>query len=142
MPDFGVSEKKQEDLKKEMARLGIKEKDLTEKFIKSSGPGGRKRDTSSSGVYLKHEPTGTEVSCDAERTQALNRFFARRRLAEKISEHILGERSRKRKEIERIRRNKRKRSKRAKEKMLRAKKIRGEKKQMRKKPEVPPDETT
>ena len=51
----------------------------------------------------------------------MNRFLARRRLADKMEETLLGAASRRRQEIEKIRRQKRKRSKRAKEKMLESK---------------------
>jgi len=38
----------------------------------------------SSCVYLRHVPSGTEVKCRKERSQSLNRFLARRELVEKI----------------------------------------------------------
>ena len=83
-------------------------------------------------VYLKHRPSGIEVKCQKERSQALNRFLARRILANKIETRILGKFSEERQRIEKIRRQKRRRSKRAKEKMLRDKKKRAEKIRMRK----------
>lgn len=133
MKDFGVSLKKQAELDKIFKRYEIKESDLEEKFVRSPGKGGQNVNKVSSAVYLKHLPTGTEVKCHRERTQGLNRFLARRLLAEKIEETILGELSKKRQMIEKICNQKKKRSKRAKEKILRNKKIASYKKEMREK---------
>ena len=129
---FAVSKTKEQALRVKMERLGIRERDLEEKFIRSSGRGGQKVNKTSSCVYLKHRPTGIEVKCQQERSQARNRFLARRILANKIETRILGKLSEERKRIEKIRRQKRRRSKRAKEKMLRDKKKRAERIKMRK----------
>ncbi|HTY12605.1 MAG TPA: peptide chain release factor-like protein [Candidatus Omnitrophota bacterium] len=122
---------KQKELEMRLARLGIFRHDVIEKFIRSSGPGGQYTNKAATCVYLKHVPTGIEVKMSRERSQVLNRFLAWRLLADKIESKLLGEKSAKRKEIEKIRRQKRKRSKRAKEKMLRDKKIVSAKKSMR-----------
>jgi len=119
-----------------MKNLGIREEDLEEKFIGASGRGGQKLNKTSSCVYLKHRPTGIEIKCHAERSQVLNRFLARRRLANKIEVLILGEKSEEIKKIEKIRRQKRKRSKRAKEKMLEDKTKKAQKKRMRAHPSI------
>ena len=121
-------------LKAKMDSLGIKETDLDEKFIRSGGKGGQNVNKVSTCVYLKHRPTGIEVKCQKERSQVLNRFFARRILVNKIETLVLGKEAGERKRIEKIRRQKRRRSRRAKEKMLRFKKIRSEKKNLRKIP--------
>ncbi len=131
---FTVSNPKEAALKAKMASLGIKESDLEEKFIRSSGKGGQKVNKSSTCVYLKHKPTGIALKCQKERSQALNRFLARRILVNKIESLILGKNREVERKIEKIRRQKRKRSKRAKEKMLRYKKMRSEKKELRKIP--------
>ncbi len=133
---FNVSKTKEQALKLKMESLGIRERDLRERFIRSSGKGGQKVNKTSSCVYLKHKPTDIEVKCQRERSQVLNRFLARRILTNKIETRILGELSEERKRIAKIRRQKRRRSKRAKEKMLRDKKKRSEKKKMRKEPSV------
>ena len=96
----------------EMESLGIKEHNLIEKFILAGKKGGQKVNKASTCVYLKHRPTGIEVKCLKERSQALNRFLARRILANKIESLILGRESEERKRIGKIRRQKRKRSKR------------------------------
>ena len=116
-----VTKAKQDALNQKMMTLGIKESDIEEKFVRSSGRGGQKVNKSSSCVYLKHKPSGIEVKCQRERSQAINRFLARRILVNKIEAKILGRLSEERKRIEKIRRQKRKRSKRAKEKILKQK---------------------
>lgn len=129
-----VSGAKDNLLKQKMIRLGIKEPDILEEFVRSSGPGGQNVNKTSTCVYLKHIPTGIEVKCQKSRSQSLNRFLARQILANKIENMVLGRESEERKSIEKIRRQKRKRSKRAKEKMLHAKKMVGEKKMLRQRP--------
>ena len=131
MTKFGVTHKKEEELYSKMKSLSIFEEDIEEKFIKSSGRGGQNVNKTSSCVYLKHKPSGIEVKCQRERSQVLNRFFARRILVNKIETLVLGELSEERKRIEKIRRQKRKRSKRAKEKMLNNKAKKSQKKKDR-----------
>lgn len=128
---IAISKSKKEALKQKMARLGISEADFEEKFIRSSGRGGQNVNKVSTCVYLKHKPTAIQVKCQVERSQALNRFLARRRMVDKIETRILGKLSEERKRIQKIRRQKRRRSRRAKEKMLKNKKKRAEKKKLR-----------
>jgi len=134
MSTFGVSLEKEAALRERMEKLGIRQEDLIEKFIRSGGHGGQNVNKTSTCVYLKHIPTGTEVKCQKERSQALNRFIARRLLADKIENQILGKESAEQQRIEKLRRQKRKRSKRAKEKMLADKHHQSEKKQTRRSP--------
>jgi protein subunit release factor B len=132
MTAFPVRSEKWKALEQRLLKVGIREQDLEEQFVRSGGRGGQNVNKVATCVILTHRPSGLKVRCEEERTQGLNRFLARRRLADKMEEKLLGEASRKRQEIEKIRRQKRKRSKRAKEKILQAKHHRAEVKEKRK----------
>jgi len=129
-----ISKEKTDELAGRMARLGIREEDLVEKFVLGSGRGGQNLQKTSSCVYLKHIPTGIEIKTQSERSRALNRYYARKLLCERLEERVFKEKSERQQEIEKIRRQKRKRSKRAKEKMLESKKARSSIKESRKSP--------
>ena len=131
MTIYPVSEKKEQGLRQQMNRLGIRDGDLEESFVCSGGPGGQNVNKVATCVVLKHRPTGLFVKCQKERTQALNRYWARRMLTEKLEAQILGRESEEAKRIARIRRQKRKRSRRAKDKMLDAKQKHGALKKLR-----------
>jgi len=131
MGAFPVSAVKERGLLEQMEALGIREADIGESFIRSRGKGGQHVNKTSTCVYLKHIPTGIEVKCQDERSQALNRYRARVLLVKKVEMMVKGKESEEIQKIEKIRRQKRKRSKRAKEKMLAGKKIVSEKKRLR-----------
>lgn len=114
-----------------MNSLGINERDIIEHFVRSSGAGGQNVNKVSTCVVLKHLPTGIEVKCQQERSQAINRFLARRILVEKIERKMLGEKSAAEQRIWKIRKQKRRRSRRAKEKILAEKHRQAEKKRLR-----------
>lgn len=128
---FNVNPEKEAALARTMERLGIREADLVERFVKGSGKGGQKINKTSSCVYLLHEPTGIEVKCQRERSQALNRFLARRELCERVEARIEGEKSAREQAREKIRRQKRRRSRKQKARMLDEKRKQGEKKARR-----------
>lgn len=112
MVRFGVSDEKTRDLQKRMEALGVLEKDIEERFVRSSGRGGQKVNKTSTCVYLKHLPTGIEVKWMTERSQSLNRFFARRELVRRL-EKLTGQKTDEDLEVKRIRKQKSKRKKRA-----------------------------
>ena len=112
MTSFAVSKEKNQWLKEKMEALNIREEDIREKFVRSSGKGGQKVNKTSSCVYLKHLPTGIEVKCMKERSQSVNRFLARRELVEGI-EALSGDLTRRVLEMEKIRKQKGKRRKRS-----------------------------
>lgn len=134
MSIFSVSEVKEKALVAKFLALNIREEDIAETFIRSSGKGGQHVNKTSTCVYLKHLPTGIEVKCQQERSQSLNRYRARVLLAKKIEQLIKGRESEEIQRIEKLRRQKRKRSKRAKEKMLADKKLVSVKKKLRSRP--------
>src|SRR5512144_1485950 len=109
---FSVSEEKNRWLRKRMESLGIREEDLEEKFVRSSGKGGQHVNKTSTCVWLKHLPTGIEVKCMEARSQSLNRFLARRELAERV-EALSGATTRRDLEAEKVRKQKAKRKRRA-----------------------------
>jgi protein subunit release factor B len=110
---FAVSEEKNRWLRERMEVLGIHEKDIIEKFVRSSGKGGQKVNKASTCVYLKHIPTGTEVKCMKDRSQSINRFLARRELVEKL-EKLSGKMTLRDLKAEKIKKQKSKKKKRAK----------------------------
>lgn len=109
---FPVSEEKNSVLRERMEALDILEKDIEERFIRSSGSGGQKVNKTSTCVYLRHHPTGIEVKWMTERSQALNRFLARRELVRRI-EKASGNMTSEERKIKQARRQKTKREKRA-----------------------------
>jgi len=127
--DVFSSEKR--SLSERMQALGVREQDIEEQFVRSSGAGGQKVNKTSTCVVLRHPPTGIQVKCQRERSQARNRFLARRILLDKIEAQLKGAESAKQQEIARIQRQKRKRSRRAKRKVLADKRHQAEKKSSR-----------
>jgi peptide chain release factor len=87
-PSFAVSDQKNQWLVTRMTTLGVREEELEERFVRSSGKGGQHVNKTSSAVQVRHLPTGLEARCGRERSQSLNRFLARRELLEKIAGHL------------------------------------------------------
>ncbi len=112
MPEFAVSEEKNRWLRQKMAELGVREEDLEESFVRSSGNGGQHVNKTSSCVQLKHKPTGIAATCMRERSQSVNRFLARRELLERI-EAASGVITPEMKRVEKLRKQKDRRRRRA-----------------------------
>ena len=136
MGSFPVSASKQLELERLMQRLGVREEEFEETFIRSGGPCGQNVNKVATCVVLRHTLSGLEVQCQQERSQALNRYLARRILLERLEAQRLGAASAEAQRIAKIRRQKRKRSKRAQEKVLAAKKLHARKKALRRPPSV------
>ena len=113
MPKFGVSPVKEKELLQRMRACEIQEGDLEEQFISSGGPGGQKVNRTATCVRLKHVPTGLEVKMQKARSQALNRFYARRRLCELVEQRDPNRSSPVDEKREKIRRQKARRNRRS-----------------------------
>jgi protein subunit release factor B len=131
MSAFPVSPDKEAQLAQRMIALGVREADLEETFVRSSGHGGQNVNKTATCVMLLHRPTGLRVKCQTTRQQGVNRFLARRLLLDKIEALRKGHADAERARIEKIRRQKRRRSRRAKQRMLDNKKHHAAKKELR-----------
>ncbi|MFA5093030.1 MAG: peptide chain release factor-like protein [Candidatus Omnitrophota bacterium] len=120
-------------LEERMAQLGVREDDIVEKFIRSSGPGGQNVNKTSTCVYLKHLPTGLEVKCQRQRSQMLNRSLARHILVSKIAQRMRLDNLQKQSLKAQIMRRDRKKPKGLKRKILENKRKHSEKKSVRRK---------
>ncbi|MBV9998156.1 MAG: peptide chain release factor-like protein [Verrucomicrobia bacterium] len=72
VPLFPVSDKKASALAARMKAVGCAENEIEETLAKGGG------------VVLLHRPTGVRIRCCQQRSQALNRFLARRMLVEEL----------------------------------------------------------
>jgi len=128
-----LTPEKEDKLRTRMAELGIREEDLRESFVQGGGPGGQKINKTASCVCLRYETENFafDIKCQRTRSLALNRYYARWELCERVAEQREGERSRRQQEAEKIRRQKRRRSRRQKAKMLADKRHQGAKKAAR-----------
>ncbi len=121
-------------LHKIMRDIDIIEDDITEKFIRGAGKGGQKVNKTDSCVYLKHIPSQIEIKCQKTRSREQNRYYARKRLIERMEALVLKEKAKELQEIEKKRRQNRRRSRRSKQKMLDNKHHRGQVKKRRMRP--------
>jgi protein subunit release factor B len=88
--NFPVRPAKIEALRAQFQKLGLKESDLDEKFVRGSGKGGQKVNKTNNCVQLTHRPTGVQVNSHAERERSLNRFIALRQLCQMIERELEG----------------------------------------------------
>lgn len=106
MSKFGVTQSKELELLRRMAACGLRETDLDESFVKGSGPGGQHVNKTQTGVLLVHRAARLEVKMTKERSQALNRFFARRRMCELLEAKQLANNSPEAKRVAKLRKQK------------------------------------
>ncbi len=114
-----------------MRKLGIREADLEESFARSSGPGGQNVNKVATAVTLRHCPTGTSVTVQDSRSQAVNRKLALERLLDAIESAREQRRAAEIAEREKARRRKSPRPAALKRKILESKRRRGELKKLR-----------
>lgn len=62
----------------------VDKSDLEISTYKGSGPGGQAKNKTSSGVRIKHIPTGLTTKCDEHREQSKNKAEAFKKLAEQL----------------------------------------------------------
>jgi peptide chain release factor len=115
MSKFGVSPEKERALEARLLTLQIHEEDLEETFIRSSGPGGQHVNKTSTCVRLLHRPSGLSVKVQRSRSQGLNRFLARRLLADRLEQQLRGAESSQALQRNKIRRQKQRRVRRTKQ---------------------------
>jgi peptide chain release factor len=105
-PKSQLTDKKYQEIISLIDKLNINLSDIGEKFVKGGGHGGQKINKSSNTVQLKHVPTGIMVRYQQYRELGMNRIMALRELLDKLNPD-----SKKKKEIEKIRRQKKRRHK-------------------------------
>ena len=86
MINFGITERKSQELGRRMHNCNLLENDIEEKFVRSSGPGGQKVNKSSTCVHLKHIPSGLAVKVQKSRELKVSGNFLspRNRLIKEI----------------------------------------------------------
>ena len=114
----------EQDVRRRLAALGVRPDDIEEKFVRGTGPGGQKINKTSSTICLRHGPTGTEVRCQAERSQAVNRLEAWARLCAKLEARRASGLAQAQAEKEAARRRTRQKSRGQKARMIQSKKHR------------------
>ena len=118
-------------LRARFVSLGVQPDEVEEVFIRGAGAGGQKINKTSSTVRLRHLPTGTEVRCQRERNQSVNRLIAWTELAYKLEwrRQVAANDAKARREL--VRRQQRQKSRGQKARMIQGKKHRAKIKQAR-----------
>lgn len=111
-------------LRARFVSLGVQPGEVEECFIRGTGAGGQKINKTSSTVRLRHRPTGLEVRCQRERSQATNRALAWAELADRLEARRRAAAAQIRAEHEHARRRARQKSRAQKRRMVDAKRHR------------------
>src|SRR4030042_4490220 len=106
MINFGITQRKTQELQQRMQNCNLLENDIEETFVRSGGAGGQKVNKSSPCVHLKHIPSGLAVKVQKSRSQGLNRYYARKQMCELLENKLLGKESPETKKLEKIRKQK------------------------------------
>lgn len=110
---FDVSPEKLEALRMRIQRLKIDAALIEEKFVKGGGPGGQKINKTANRVQLRYPPLGLMVRVQKNRRRTVNRFLALRELVDQIEIRTSPGTSQRLKEVEKLRRQKKRRKQRA-----------------------------
>ncbi len=105
-------------IEQRLIKLGVRTTDVRERFVLGRGPGGQKVNKTSSTVWLRHQPTGTEVRCQSGRSREANRIQAWELLSGKLEQQRQLQRSKVRQEQEKARRRARPKSRGQKRRMI------------------------
>lgn len=124
------------DFARRLAAVGASLAEVEERFIRGSGKGGQKINKTSSTVWLRHRPTGIEVRCQQERSQAANRETAWRELCARLEARQQVEQARRTGEREQTRRRNRQKTRGQKVRMIQSKQHRAGIKAHRTRPEA------
>ncbi|MCE5299596.1 MAG: peptide chain release factor-like protein [Spirochaetia bacterium] len=114
-----------------LARLGIREQDLTEQFIHAGGHGGQNVNKVATAVRLRCAKVGEDIKCMEERSQSMNRTGAREILADRLEKKREEAKQSKRAEAEKLRKQKAGRPKAIKRMILKDKRMKSTKKKNR-----------
>ena len=120
-----------EALEARLLRLGVRDRDLEERFVAGTGPGGQKINKTASSVTLLYRPAKIEVHCQDSRSRSTNRYLARLRLCEKLEELRRKEQAEKARLRAKRRYQKRRRTAGEKARVRQQKQIRSDKKRLR-----------
>ena len=118
-------------LRSRFVSLGVRAEEIEERFVRGTGAGGQKINKTSSTVWLQHRPTGLEVRCQRERSQAVNRLVAWTELADKLEWRRQEAVNQAQAARELVRRQKRQKSRGQKARMMEGKKRRAQTKSRR-----------
>lgn len=118
-------------IQKRLDALGLLARDVQERFVRGSGPGGQKINKTSSTVCLRHGPTQIEVRVQRERSQAANRELAWEELCEKLEARLRSIAAEAQAAREKLRRKNRVKSRTQKARMVGDKRRRGQVKSTR-----------
>jgi len=107
-PQSQLTDAKYNEILRMIRDLNVNLNDIEEKFIHGGGHGGQKINKTASAVQLIHRPTNTVIRYQHYRERSMNRILALRELLYKLNPD-----SKKERQIEKIRKQKKRRKRKA-----------------------------